>query len=141
MIYDRVITTELAVLVGKLREWVFLRTSSFGLFGKFHATKHKKECRNNPLMVPRLRRRVAKINTSASEQTSSWFRNYARTMNELRPARNKFLVLCYAKEHNKLIEADCATHIQKLVRTTANKGSTPYACDETLVLKRPAARL
>ena len=69
----------------------------------WHAKKHCKNCACSPENHLSIKRRLRGVNTSVCEQTFSWFRNYARTMNELRPLRHRFLVLFYAKRHNELV--------------------------------------
>ena len=71
----------------------------------FHAKKgHGKTCPCNPYYVKRLKKRFSKTNTSAAEQVFSWFRNYARVLNEARPSRHRFKVLYYCRKHNELID-------------------------------------
>ena len=47
--------------------------------------------------------RLRGINTVVSDQTFSWVRGYAGSMDELHPARRQFLVHLYAKAHNELV--------------------------------------
>ena len=55
--------------------------------------------------MPRLNRRLKGINTSIAEQTWSWFRDYARTLDDMREERHCFIVLHFMKKHNEIISA------------------------------------
>ena len=70
---------------------------------KFHGSRHKADCKENPYATPSLMRRIAGLNTSVAEQTFSWSRGYARSTHELRQARRRFRVPLYAKFHNALL--------------------------------------
>ena len=93
---------------------------------KFHALRHRNDCPCNPLKVLRLKRRLRESNTSVCEQTFAWFRNYARTLNEMRPCRHAFLVLLFVRMHNEM------------VKTGTNLGN-PFVHKRATVFKRPAA--
>ncbi|CAE7179837.1 unnamed protein product [Symbiodinium microadriaticum] len=66
----------------------------------FHGAKHSDHCPCNPHHVRRLARRFANVNTSAAEQVFSWFRQYARVLNELSPHRHQLKVLVFCTLHN-----------------------------------------
>ena len=69
--------------------------------------------------------------TSISEQVFSWFRHYARTLNEMRPDRHKLFVLHLCKMHNKLIESGDTSHLNEFsVRKASAKKrpSSAYGC-------------
>ena len=68
---------------------------------KMPAKGHKRSCVHNPKSSLRFRRRIAKVNPQAAEQTFSWFWGYARMLNEMRPSRREFLVMDFAKRHNQ----------------------------------------
>ena len=94
---------------------------------KFHAHRHKKTCVYNPLYVKRLSRRFAKTNTSACEQVFSWFRNYARILNEARAIRHTFKVLYFSKLHNQAVAENKASYLNKF-KKAVSKVSKAYAC-------------
>lgn len=105
----------------------------------FHALKHKQTCAYNPLCVKRRGRRFKKINLSAAEQVFSWFRNYARPLNESRPLRHAFKVLFFVKEHNKAIQQKRATYLNKH-QARGKKASKKCACTMKIV-KKPAMKM
>ena len=109
----------------------------------FHAQKHKKACPCNPLHVTRLAKRVKGVNMSAAEQVFSWFRNYAKLLNEARALRHTFKVLYFVKEHNAAVQAKKAVYLNKF-QTVSKKISTPYACVKTVskqvLKKKPATK-
>ena len=81
---------------------------------KFHASRgHKKECPCNPNHVPALKRRLKKVNTSICEQTFSWFRHYAKVLNEMKPTRHRFLVVYYSKLHNEQVAKGALERLKK----------------------------
>ena len=63
----------------------------------FHNLRHSDKCKYSPKNVPSYKRRLRGVNGSVCEQTFSWFRGYARTLNEMSPLRHHFLVLVYVK--------------------------------------------
>ena len=78
-----------------------LRQIKYWAVDKFHALKHKKTCKHNILQVRRLANRFKKTKTSACEQVFSWFRNYARLLNEARPWCHAFSSLfCKAAQRS-----------------------------------------
>lgn len=94
-----------------------------------HAKTHVASCPNSPLRVLRLKRRLRGINTQICEQTFSWFRGYARTFNSLRALRHKFLVLYFAKKHNKLVEKGDHSHLNEFSSGSRyRKKKVPYPC-------------
>ena len=78
----------------------------------------------------RLKRRVAKVNTSVSEQVFSWFRGYSRTLNEMKACRHHFLVLYYCAKHNEHIDAGTAKYLNAYshLNRSKQKQSTSYSC-------------
>ena len=60
----------------------------------FHAHGHTKDCPCNPLYRRRLKSRFESVNTSACEQVFSWFRGYARVLNEATPHLATHLRYC-----------------------------------------------
>ena len=92
---------------------------------------HKKGCSANPFTHRRLMERVKNMNTSVAEQTFSWFRGYVRSMNELRPIRQQFLVLLYAKMHNELMSKGEKSHLNPYShQNVSKKRPTPYGRDD-----------
>ena len=75
------------------------------------------------------------MNTVAAEQTFSWFRGYARSMNELRAERHQFLVPLYAKEHSKLLAVGDTEHLNPHTRSGLRR-SEPYDCSDGGKTKR-----
>ena len=106
----------------------------YWIIDKWHGAKHKRSCKCRPQSHPRLARRIKGINTSVSEQVFSWFRNYSRTMNEMRSDRHRLFVLHYCKMHNELIRAGDRSHLNefavrnKTVKALQKRASRPYAC-------------
>ena len=60
---------------------------------RWHGSKHRHACPCAPRGNNRLHRRAMGLNTSISEQTFSWFRNYTRTMNTMFFTTHMFYVL------------------------------------------------
>ncbi len=87
----------------------------------WHGLKHNNKCPCNPHVHIRLKRRLKNINTSVAEQVFSWMRGFARTFNELRPERHRFLMLLYCKRHNHLIETKQTYHLNKYSFHTFNR--------------------
>ena len=126
-IYDRACKIQKSVLQRKKRLWK-IRTYTTD---KFHGPRHKKNCAANPHTKPRLMARIENLNTSIAEQTFSWFRGYARSMNELRPTRHQFLVLLYAKMHNELMAKGEMSHLNPYShQNMSKKRPVPYGCDD-----------
>ena len=122
--YDRACRVEPLVkkngLYKNIRHWIVY---------KFHAHRHKSSCTCSPLQVRRLKRRVQDLNTSIAEQTFSWFRKYARCVNDLRPKKNKLLILHYVKKHNDLSDAgNCDYITQEADPKRKRRISVKYAC-------------
>ena len=106
---------------------------------KFHGPRHKTNCAANPFVHSRLMRRIRNLNTSIAEQTFSWFRWYARSLNELKPLRHQFIVLLYAKMHSELISKGDTTHLNPYSHQNfSKKRPIPYECDD--VKKGPNRR-
>ena len=91
----------------------------FWTVDRFHANGHVRSCQQSPLNVQALNRRLAGVNTAVAEQVFSWFRGYARTFNEMRPARHSFVVLCYCRMHNELVAKNQASHLNPKAPTGA----------------------
>ena len=83
------------------------------------------------------------MNMSAAEQVFSWFRNYAKLLNEARALRHTFKVLYFMKEHNAAVQAKKAVYLNKL-SSVSKKISKPYACVKTvnkhILKKQPASK-
>ena len=93
---------------------------------KWHGARHTDGCRYSPQNVPKYAKRLKHVNTSVCAQTFSWFRNYARSMNEMKPLKQGFLILLYVKEHNKLMASGTTHHISSVLPRKQKKGH--YAC-------------
>ena len=99
----------------------------------FHLRLHKETCKYSPRKVPALKRRFKGVNTSVAEQTFSWLRNYARTVNEMKETRGRFLTMLYVKRHNELVEAGNTEHLnpykagQDACRTKKRSRSYDYS--------------
>ena len=97
----------------------------------FHAHKHNKACKCNPHVHLRLKRRLARVNTSRAEQVFSWLRGFAKTFNEFRPERHYFLMLYYCKRHNQMISEGETSHLNKYSYKNAKKRQAkPYHCNK-----------
>ena len=115
-----------------------LKQIKFWAVDHFHALEHKKTCKYNPLHVTRLGKRFKGVNLSAAEQVFSWFRNYARLLNEARPERHAFKVLYFVKQHNQNLQ-DKATYLNKY-QASFKKGSKKYACNSKVIKNMKAAK-
>ena len=124
-IHDRACSTQ-----PQLEKDVALKQIKYYTCDKFHSFRHKKTCKCNPHYVLRLKRRVAKVNTSVSEQVFSWFRGYSRVLNEMKACRHHFLVLYYCAQHNKHIEAGTAKYLNAYshLNKSKQKQSRSYSC-------------
>ena len=97
----------------------------------WHGVKHKGTCVCKPFGRNRLARRIKGVNTSISEQVFSWFRHYARTINEMRQDRHVLHVLHYCKMHNGMVESGRAKHLNEFAvqAGTRKRGRvSAYAC-------------
>ena len=120
-IYDRACKIQDDVRRRKRKLWKITTYTT----DKFHG-KGRKNTRNaNPYSHPRLMARLAGLNASIAEQTFSWFRGYARSFNELRTSRRRFLVLLYAKRHNELLRTGKTTHLNRYSHTKRKRGGHP----------------
>ena len=99
---------------------------------KLHAYGHPAKCKNNPLNILRLKRRLRGVNTMVAEQVFSWFRGFARTLNEMRGSRHTFLVLYYCKRHNELVDAGDKAHLNAytLSRAKSKKTTSGHHCNK-----------
>ena len=89
-----------------------LKQLKYWAIDHFNALRRKKACAYNPLHVKRPGKRFKGINLSAAEQVVSWFRNYARLLNEARHLRHSFKVLYFVKQRNMAIHSKKATFHQ-----------------------------
>ena len=106
---------------------------------KFHGCRHRPDCVANPFVHSRLMHHIRNLHTSIDEQTPSWFRGYAGSMNELKPLRRQFIVLLYARMHNELISEGDTTHLNPYShQNVSKKRPTPYECDD--IKKEPKRR-
>ena len=116
--------------IHEVRRTEKLSALKFVIADKWHGSKHRATCPCSPRWVPRLKRRLRGINSSVAEQTFSWFRNYARIMNDMKPRKHAFYVLYYSRLHNALIEEGEPEHLNLLaVRKRSRRGSVPYGCE------------
>ena len=102
---------------------------------KFRGVRRKSSFPVNPYSLPAAMRRLRGVNTVVSDQTFSWFRGYARSMNELKPERHQFLVPIYAKEHNELLARGETSHLNPSIGSSLRR-SIPYECDDGSRAKR-----
>ena len=122
--YTSALSTSLLCLV---------QTSAFYLLWLRQDQKKQKKQKKPKELSSKLSSKGA-ANTAACEQVFSWFRNYARVLNESRPCRHQFKVLLYAKMHNEAIARKKASYLNKFTVQTKVKGKS-YACT-----KKPAAK-
>ena len=94
------------------RDDIFPQIKTYAV-DRFHATKHKETCIHSPYNNEDIAVRLKDVNTSVSEQTFSWFKNYAASTNELKTLRHKFLILVFCKKQNDLIEKNNISHLIK----------------------------
>ena len=74
--------------------------------------------------------------TSISEGTFSWFRHYARTVNEMSWNTHRFLVHLYVLLHNEMILKGKTGHLNKYSKPPVEKKpSVPYPCNKRRVSK------
>ena len=93
---------------------------------KMHGRQHAARCPCNPHHVQQLAKRLERVNTEIAEQTFSWFRGYARTINEMRPRRAMFLVTYYAWLRNKLLASGSKRHLNAYGAVGKKRQSKPY---------------
>ena len=118
-----------------------LKQIKFWSVDGFHARGHTKGCPCNPLYRKRLAKRFKGVNSSAAEQVFSWFRNYARLLNECSPMRHSFKVLYFVKLHNLAVERKQSNYLNRHVRN-GSKAKRPYSCSKTSgPKKRPASAM
>ena len=79
------------------------------------------------------------VNLFAAEQVFSWFRNYARLLNEARPERHAFKVLYFVKQHNQNLQDKKATYLNKY-QASFKKGSKKHACNSNVIKNMKAAK-
>jgi hypothetical protein len=107
-----------------------LKQLKYYIVDKFHATKHNAKCKCNPQKIPSLQRRLRGVATPICESLFSWFRGYARSFNELRPRRHRFVTLYFAKKHNNLVDTKDIAHLQKHNAKNTKKRTGCYACNK-----------
>ena len=95
---------------------------------KFHGKMHSRTCPCNPWHRPDLASRIRKVNTSVAEQIFAWFRGYAATFNNMRPARHHFLVLVYCKRHNEMMDAGDSNHLNPYAKIVKKRPAGSYGC-------------
>lgn len=133
-IYDRNCAYERSARANPL-----LKQLKYFAVDKWHGSHHTSACPCRPQSVRRLGRRVKGVNTAICEQTFSWFRTYARVLNEMRPLRNRFLVLYFCKEHNQALSSKTSVplHVNNgPLKTPRKRPAGAYSCSPPL--KRPA---
>ena len=107
----------------------------------FHAKGHTKGCPCNPIYKKRLATRFEGVNSSACEQVFSWFKGYARLLNESSPMRHSFKVLYFVKLHNCAVEQKQSMYLNRYARS-GKKAKRPYSCgNKAVAKKRPAAAM
>jgi hypothetical protein len=111
-----------------------LHKVKYYIIDKCHGSKHVKTCSCAPQNHRSLARRVRGLNTSVAEQTLSWFRTYARHLNEMRAVRNKFLVLYYTKRHNEFHGKGESEYLNPRNHLSFKRYQKSYTCTR----KRPA---
>ena len=94
----------------------------------FHGSKHKKTCKCSPKNKRAIKNRLKGLNGSIAESTFAWFRNYARSLNKMRPLRHRFLVLFLVKMHNEQVAKGQAKYLSKQRPGKRQKTSHPYGC-------------
>ena len=107
---------------------------------EFHAQKHTDGCPCSPLHIRRLKRRIKGVNTSVAEQVFSWFRGYARVLNEMRSLRHRFLVLYLCRRHNDLVDAGETSHLNQYrigVQGDKKKTVIGYKCRQARASRNP----
>ena len=108
---------------------------------KWHGKKHKKSCKCNPEHIARLKRRLKDVNTNICEQVFAWFRGYARTANEMRVQRNKFLVLYYIKLHNENVAMGSTDYLNEHKhKFDFKRKAKPYACSTKRIMKKKSMK-
>ena len=100
VLYDRACS-----ILKKASSSTSLKSIKYWCVDKFHAKGHCGRCKCSPLVVPRIDRRLKKVNTSIAEQVFSWFRGYSATFNSMSADHQRFYVKAYSRRHN---------HMQKL---------------------------
>ena len=106
----------------------------------FHALRHKASCKCNPRKIARLKRRIKGVNTQICEQTFSWFRTYARSFNELRLNRHKFIVLYFCTKHNAHIDTGAADYLPSKATGSFKAKSRSYSCTKQAMKTMKAMR-
>ena len=87
--------------------------------------------------MPKLKRRLKGVNTSAAEQLFSWFRGYERSLNEMRPGRHRVAVLFFVRKHNALIDAGDTGHLLRHTPPPQRASETRgYGCSPKLAKNR-----
>lgn len=98
----------------------------------WHGNRHKRSCKLCVQNNRRLKKLMKGVNGSICEQTFSWFRNFARPLNETTLQRHRFLVLHYCKLHNENVDKQEVDYLNEASlnakkRILKNKRSYPCA--------------
>lgn len=127
-IYDR--ACSFCVKAGQARGLKQIKTWAVD---RFHAKSHGTSCRCSPLVHRKIDKRLRGINTSVAEQTFAWLRGSARTFNEMRPLRHKFVLLAFARTHNAQMEAGDVAHLNRYVshKSLSRRATRAYGCTAT----------
>lgn len=123
--------------MGMAKQVPSLRQIAYYSTDEWHGCKHAKGCPCAPKDHLRLRRRLKGVNTSVSEQTFAWFRNYARVLNTASPNHHHFLVLLFCRLHNDMVVAGEARHLNPHAAQMRRRAGGSYPCTR----KRPASQL
>lgn len=110
-----------------------LKQLKYYIIDKCHAKKgHNKKCKCPPYNHAPPKKRLKGVNNSICEQTFSWFRGYASTLNELHAQRHRFIVLYFASKHNKLVDAGDLKHLNAYTvnKTRKRKATKGYHCNK-----------
>ena len=97
----------------------------------WHGNRHKRSCKLCVQNNRRLKKLIKNVNCSICEQTFSWFRNFAGTLNETTLERHRCLVLYYCKVHNENIENDEVSYLNASALNAKKrrfKGKRSYPC-------------
>jgi hypothetical protein len=97
----------------------------------WHGNKHTKKCKYSLRNNRSYRKLLKGVNCSICEQTFAWFRNYARSLNEMRLLRHKLTVLHYCRLHNENVDKGDIGYLNApaaMKRRTKKLHKGSYAC-------------
>ena len=95
----------------------------------WHGVKHKERCKYCTKNNASYKRKLRGVNCSICEQTYSWLRNYARTLNEMRDLRHHFMVLHYVRRHNDNLKSGRVDYLNEFSQKfQKGKGNGHYDC-------------